>query len=252
MTATLERNTLVVAHRGGAALNPENSLAAFKHALELGVLQIETDVHLSADNEPVLIHDPTLDRTTIATGAVRERPWADLQKIGLKNSSETIPHLRDILGLLRPTQTNLRLELKLDPTRTRYPRLAKIVHSHLHAAQMLERSTITSFDWRSLELFRELSPVQHCIGLIKRPRYLELGGLEGTLSEAQTFGLFEIALHISQYKAGDVRRAAQQGVQLGLYAVNTQAEIEVALKTGVAAFTTDRPDLALLEQQRRR
>ena len=57
-----------IAHRGGSRLRPENTLAAFEHAVALGVDAIECDVHLSRDREPVVIHDPTLDRTTDARG----------------------------------------------------------------------------------------------------------------------------------------------------------------------------------------
>src|SRR5512134_2212691 len=66
-----------IAHRGGARLRPENTLAAFDHALSLGVDALECDVHLSRDGEPVVIHDPTLDRTTEASGPVAARTAAE-------------------------------------------------------------------------------------------------------------------------------------------------------------------------------
>ena len=59
---------LVAAHRGGALLWPENSLTAFRQALALGVDYLETDIHLTADGEVVILHDPTLDRTTTGRG----------------------------------------------------------------------------------------------------------------------------------------------------------------------------------------
>jgi len=59
---------LVAAHRGGAQLWPENSLLAFANALGLGVDAVETDVHLTADGEIVVIHDPKLDRTSTGRG----------------------------------------------------------------------------------------------------------------------------------------------------------------------------------------
>lgn len=61
---------MAIAHRGGAKLRPENTTAAFTHALALGVDALECDVRLSRDGEPVVIHDETLDRTTDATGLV--------------------------------------------------------------------------------------------------------------------------------------------------------------------------------------
>src|SRR5262245_51004426 len=68
----------VIAHRGGSKLRPENTLASFDHAIALGVDALECDVHLSADGEPVVIHDATLDRTTDASGPVADRRADDL------------------------------------------------------------------------------------------------------------------------------------------------------------------------------
>ena len=72
---------VAIAHRGGSRLRPENTLAAFDHALALGVDGLECDVHLSADREVVVIHDETLDRTTDATGAVSARTAAELARV---------------------------------------------------------------------------------------------------------------------------------------------------------------------------
>src|SRR3972149_4984139 len=68
----------IAAHRGGARLWPANSLLAFRGARGLGVDFVETDVPLPADGEPVVIHDPTLERTTTGAGAVRAARLADL------------------------------------------------------------------------------------------------------------------------------------------------------------------------------
>src|SRR5688572_26020312 len=73
---------LLVAHRGGARLAPENTLVAFTQAVERWRADIlETDVHLSADGEVVVIHDPTVDRTTDGSGRVRDLPWAALREL---------------------------------------------------------------------------------------------------------------------------------------------------------------------------
>ena len=72
---------VVIAHRGGARLRPENTLEAFEHALTLGVDALECDVHLSRDGDAVVIHDPTLDRTTDARGPVRAWTAADLASV---------------------------------------------------------------------------------------------------------------------------------------------------------------------------
>ena len=96
---------LVAAHRGGAALWPENSLLAFRNALALGVDCLESDVHLTADGELVILHDPTLDRTTTGTGPVAERRLADLTSVRLRArdgtvTDEPLPTLGQLLDVL--------------------------------------------------------------------------------------------------------------------------------------------------------
>ena len=75
------RRTQIVAHRGGAALWPENTMRAFKGALSLGVDAIELDVHPSADGVPMVIHDPTLERVCAREGAVHELDSEELQRV---------------------------------------------------------------------------------------------------------------------------------------------------------------------------
>src|SRR5215831_5837368 len=82
--AAAQRPPLVAAHRGGAALWPENSLLAFRQALALGVDALEFDLHMTADGEVVVMHDATLERTTTASGRVRDVKLVDLAGARLK------------------------------------------------------------------------------------------------------------------------------------------------------------------------
>ena len=96
---------VVVAHRGGAAHAPENTLAAYREAIASGALLAETDVHMSADGVPVVIHDPTTDRTTGTTGVVAERYWEELEGLDAGSwfspafAGERLPTLGDLLDL---------------------------------------------------------------------------------------------------------------------------------------------------------
>src|SRR5579864_8516667 len=72
---------VAIAHRGGSRLRPENTLAAFDHAMTLGVDGLECDVHLSRDGDVVVIHDATLDRTTDASGPVVARSVGELRQV---------------------------------------------------------------------------------------------------------------------------------------------------------------------------
>lgn len=96
----------IIAHRGGCAYAPENTLAAFKKAAEQGADGIELDVRLSADGEVVVFHDADLDRTTNATGAVNSYPLAALKEFDAGSwfsdefAGEKIPTLREVLDLV--------------------------------------------------------------------------------------------------------------------------------------------------------
>src|SRR5499427_3218944 len=85
----------VFAHRGGAALAPENTLSAFDNGLALGADGIELDVHLSRDGIVVVHHDRTLDRTTTLTGPIAARDAADLQRANVPALAEVLARYRD-------------------------------------------------------------------------------------------------------------------------------------------------------------
>ena len=107
------RRPLIFAHRGGCALGPENTIAAFDLGLPAGADGLELDVHLSADGVPVVHHDATLDRTTSHTGPLAARTAAELARVDagyrfaanggfpFRNQGVGIPSLRDVLGRYR-------------------------------------------------------------------------------------------------------------------------------------------------------
>src|SRR5437868_6665420 len=93
---------LVFAHRGGSALAPENTLAAFDNGLSLGADGLELDVHLSRDGVVVVHHDRLLDRTTTLRGPIAERSADELRKVDVPGLAEVLaryPHARVIIEL---------------------------------------------------------------------------------------------------------------------------------------------------------
>ncbi len=114
-----EKNIFVAAHRGWRSRYPENTMEAFRAALELGVDQIETDVRITKDGELVLIHDDTVDRTTNGSGKVCEMTLAELRALDAGNGAK-IPTLMELMELVKdhPAMT-LDLELKEYPTEGR-------------------------------------------------------------------------------------------------------------------------------------
>ncbi|MFH1569880.1 MAG: glycerophosphodiester phosphodiesterase family protein [Gemmatimonadota bacterium] len=110
-----------IAHRGasGRGLAPENTLAAFERAIQTGVDAVELDVHGTRDGRVVVIHDPTLDRTTDRTGAVRELTFEQVREadagawVGSQFRGERVPSLEEVLDLVRHRALAL-IEIKGD------------------------------------------------------------------------------------------------------------------------------------------
>jgi glycerophosphoryl diester phosphodiesterase len=144
----------LIAHRGGPRYAPENTLAAFAHAVEVGAHMLECDVHLTADGEPVIIHDETLERTTNGAGWVKDKTLAELRQLDA-GSGQSIPTLREYIELGRTSGVELLIEMKSPRL---YPGIEARVLETLEAAGYLEMSVLQSFDWDCLRRLRQLKP----------------------------------------------------------------------------------------------
>lgn len=242
---------LVVAHRGGAALWAENSITAFRGAIGLGVDLIEFDVHPTRDKKIVVIHDPTLGRTTTGAGAVADHEWSELEKLRLKEGGhDRIPLFDEVIDLIKPTPLGLRMEIKVRADTTPYPGLVDMLAERLEATAMLDRTVVTSFAWETLKAFGAVAEPAGFIALAGRDMFDDSGGIEGAGKRVRAGGFAEIGAPISCLGADSVARARDLGLRLGAYGVKKPADIENALEWGVHVFTTDRPDLAMTHRRR--
>ena len=117
------KNIFVAAHRGWKKKYPENTMIAFRKAVELGVDQLETDIHMSKDGELVIMHDATVDRTTDAVGEVKNFTLAELKAmdagshLGEEFKGEKIPTLREFFEEFAPVEgMTFDIEFKVYPT----------------------------------------------------------------------------------------------------------------------------------------
>jgi glycerophosphoryl diester phosphodiesterase len=236
----------IVAHRGGAALWPENGLAAFRGALALGVDAVELDVHQTRDGEVVVLHDPTLDRTTTGRGPVSERTWAELATVALRGApDERVPRLRDVLELLRPPGApGLLLEVKVDANGAAYPGIEERIVRLLGETGLAGRTTVMAFEWDTLERVRALDPGLRLTALLSRRGAERLGGVEGAARLAATKAN-DLGIERTLLSPPVVAAARAAGLTIGVWTVNDPDELRVALAAGVDYVTTDRPDLAL-------
>lgn len=189
------KKPLNIAHRGGAGLRPENTLAAFAHALDLGVDGFELDVHVARDGTVVVFHDdalkPDIARNTEGQWLdgpgplIKDTPYPDLQtfdigrlKSGSKYAArypmqvaqdgERIPRLADVIWLMRRSGGNEKLwiELKsnfIDRSKTAAPdAMAEAVIRVLKREKFLDRSILVGFDWPALLAAKKIAPKIEC------------------------------------------------------------------------------------------
>jgi len=141
-------------HRGNPAEFPENTLASYRSAIELGCDMIECDVHLTSDGELAVIHDHTLERTTNGSGMVMAHSLAELRELDL-GGGERMPLLEEVIELARD-RVGLVIETKQNPIP--YPGLEERLIATLRERAMAPQVSIISFHHGCIRRLKELAP----------------------------------------------------------------------------------------------
>ena len=242
--------TLVAAHRGGAGLWPENSLLAFRQAVALGVDALEFDLHMTADGEVVVLHDPTLDRTSTARGPARDLKLADLAAVRLKTrdgvvTDERVPTFAQVLDLAAPTSVELLPEIKVDANRQRYDGIEEKVLVLVRSRGLLARTTVQAFQVETIRRLRELEPTTRMMMLVAR------GDVERdrarpaeAVRRARDLGATDLGMNHRLLDADVMTAARAAGVRVSAWTVNEEADIRRMVDLGVDMVMSDRPDLA--------
>ncbi len=237
--------TEIAAHRGGAALWPENSETAFCETAKMTVEQIEFDVQMSADGVPMIFHDTDLDRITDGEGPLAERTLAELKMLNIKGGGGRILTLAEGLDLLEPTHLVLRCEIKPGPGLRPYSGLREATVSQISDRGLLPRTVFTSFHLPTLRALNQAGVVCHdTIWLIADP-ILRLTSPEDVALLAKAACIDHVAPHQALLRGGALNPLRDAGLKVGAFAVLEDADIEWALKSALEVFTTDRPDAAL-------
>ena len=243
---------LIVGHRGARNLWPENSLEGFRRARELGVDGVEFDIHLSRDGELVVIHDPTLERTTEGRGAVADRTAAELAATPLREGGGAgVPCLEDVLDLYAETPVELHVEIKTDALGRAYPGVERQLLGVVARRHLEERVILTCFVPEILATVRKLAPRQRVLGSLDRRSAELMGGLACALDRFAAIDGCLVAVEKGLLADGlDLCMERFGGDRLGVWVPNEMQEIAAWLARPIRQITTDRPDIALVERRR--
>jgi len=247
---------LVIAHRGGAGIAPENTIYAFKLAERIGVDAIELDVRITKDKQLVVIHDETIDRTTNGTGMVSDYTLEELKKFDagyhlklenqgypFRNKGITIPSLEEVFQHIK--NTPFVIELK-DPN----PRIEKQVAALIKKYELKKKVIVGSFNDASLKRFASRTDGKIQIGTgVKTIKYFVL---LHKLRLDRLYPLNRSAVQIP-IKAGGVDLATERliktvrerNIAIHYWTINDEKTMKQLIELNVDGIITDYPNLLL-------
>lgn len=253
------RRPAIIAHRGFSARAPENTLAAVELALAAGADMVEIDVGFSADLQPVVIHDDTLERTTTGRGPVRAASLAELRALdagawfGPRFADERIPRLEEVLDLVRG-RLPINVEIKSDSVEPAEGPAGMAGSADGIEARtlalvrergMLDQVVFSSFHPLALWRLGRREPAAHLASLLHRPWH----GGRGPREIAGEVGAE--ALHVADAEATPelVGACRAAGIPLRVYTVNSPERFRELAAAGIDAVFTDDPALLLAHRE---
>ncbi|WP_061237476.1 glycerophosphodiester phosphodiesterase [Ectopseudomonas composti] len=250
----LGQRPLVIAHRGGMGLWPENTLFAFERATALGVDMLEMDLQLSQDARLVLIHDDTLERTTNGQGEVAHFSLAELQALDAgytwtADGGQSYPYRGQGTRIAALDEVFERFPLTPKMLEIKVPDVGMeaVLCEMLAAYDQLDRVIVASAHERSLQRFRQLCPEVATAGgpiSLRLLQTLNWLGLSDLLSPS--YSVLQIAQpHMNLATPRLLRNAQARGLHVYLGTINEQPGMRQLLEMGANGLITDYPDRAL-------
>ncbi len=159
-------NMIVVAHRGGASLAPENTLSCFRKGIESGADMIELDIHLTKDNQIVVCHDQTIDRMTTGKGKIKDLTLAEIRQQKIVDheghiTTERIPTLQEVFSLAceyRKEGFSVNLLIEIKRTHNIYQGIEEKLVEMIRYYHASDWSVVQSFNDFALEQLHQIAP----------------------------------------------------------------------------------------------
>ncbi len=231
--------TKCCAHRGASSTHPENTVAAFKEAVRLGADMIEFDVGLTSDGAPVILHDPTVDRTTDGSGPLESFTFEALRRLdagrhkGEAFAGERIPTLQETLEAIPPGIV-LNVHLKASPG---------VEDTTLDVLRRMGRlgDAVIAGEAHQMERVREIEPAARRCNLTGQGA----GDAEGYIERCVELGVEWLQFFHPQVTPESVRLAHERGITVNCFFANDEAEMRRQIECGVDYILTDYPQVLL-------
>ena len=234
--------TKVWAHRGASGYAPENTLESFKMAMDMKADGVELDVQLTKDNELVVIHDETIDRTSNKTGFVKDYTLAELKSFNFNNGNEKyeyaqIPTLKEVFQLLKPSNMVINIELKTGVFF--YEGIEEKVLKLVKEMDMEDRVIYSSFNHYSVMKIKKLNAKAEAgllyqdglIDVVDYAKRLKVEALHPWTCNVQYNNLIE--------------NCREANIKLHIWTVNDEEEMKYLCENNVDAIITNYPDKAI-------
>ena len=232
---------LVIAHRGASMFAPENTIAAFELAVEMGADAIELDTMLTADGTPIVIHDQSLERTTNGNGNVASKMVAEIKlldagsKFDARFAGEQIPTLEEVFSAVgNKVLINVELKNYASP----FDHLPETVVALVVKKGLSDRVLLSSFNPIALMKAKRAS------GKIRRAAIIGGGPIivRGVIEAFTNYYALHPAASLVNQGMIDKHHAA--GNKINVWTVNEESEMKKFLSMGVDGLITDQPDIA--------
>ena len=231
------------AHRGAIGYAPENTLEAFEAAVRLGADGIELDIHESKDQEIVVIHDERLDRTSSGKGWVKDYTLEELRQFDYSRGTEfgkdrqyTIPTMREVFELIKPTDLTINIELKTNVFH--YRGIERKILKMAEEYGMSDRVWYSSFNHLSIEKIHLLDP-EAKVGFLYANAFTGMPAFAGKLGMD--------ALHPAFFNLFSPRfmdDCREKGILVNIWTIDSEAQMLACMEAGVHAIITNYPDKA--------
>jgi len=241
---------LIIGHRGASAVAPENTLTAFRLAIEENADGVEFDVRLTKDRVPVVIHDDNLRRTGGVNGLVAELSLKELKAIDVgswkdpaKFRNERVPTLVELFELFEGSSSTLYLEMKSEPTQREA--LARVCCDALSQTPLRRQVIVECFDLAGIELVKAIDAGIKTAALFEPTlRNTPLASsAKRMIDKALAVRADEIALHHRLANARSVEMAQSANLNVVVWTVDDPSWISRATSQAIKALITNNPSI---------